>query len=520
MSAAPPTAPDKQSSRARALRGFFPRAIFLLLALWSLSVWIWLAMLLPKATDISSPEGALVGSACEVAQGHSPYQDWRLWPLHFSPYGPLTYYPAGWIVRLIHPSHVPHAIYMAGRAQSFLYLLGIAALLALILRRFNFSWFASLAAPMLLTAWRDPTLTFIVSYRPDAPQIFFSILALWIALGGRATKWRTIAALLSLSVSMWFKSTSWGMIAALAFWIYQSYGIGRAVAAGALFGGINLILAFTLNWKSGGLLFLNMIASLDNGMDWRGIYTGFGPSFPWIPKIIFFASAAASIRILIAPPARATGQNPPDGRVKLLSLAVLATFLASSLQILKVGSGGNYYLEFYALGCTLLVIEVSRLWRRDQTVSHLRRAILLPSLLLAFATIGAVSEIKRTISDFPTRIKAWRPSPSLQAMENFEGNVLASLPWLVLRRPAPPTILDEVQYGILTRRGKIDERILLNKIERREFGLVLILTENIRLKNGWFPPSLLPTLDKHYRIASRGEYLTTFDPRPEPEHRE
>ncbi|MBI1784328.1 hypothetical protein HYR69_04215 [Candidatus Sumerlaeota bacterium] len=488
-------------------------ALLCLLAIWSLTVWAWLALLIPKAEDVSFPEGALVGSAYEVALGNCPYQDWRQWPHHFSPYGPLTYYPVGWATGAIYSPCHPMDIYRAGRIQSFTFLIGIAVLLAILARRLGLPWGAALAAPCLLTAWRDPTLLFVVSYRPDAPAIFFSLLAIVSVLPNPVSRWRYLVAFLSLSVSMWFKSTGWTVPLVLAGMIWRCAGWKRAAILLGLFIGLNLAAVIALDRCWNGMLLLNMIGSLDNGVDWKNIPLGFKDSFPWIPKIIYFFGLGIATYNLFR--RRGTENNSTAfSPGNIVQAAALNSFAVALIQTIKVGSGMNYYLESYALACVVAAEWGYRAFgQADPAGDQLRRAFAIGGIFI-FLTAGGIGEIAWTIRDYPNQLAAWKTSALTQGMESFDGETLSTFPFHVLRRPSPPTILDYVQYGILARRGKIDQDILLRKIERREFKLVLVLTENVEFNNGWFPPDFMPTLLKYYQVTGRVDLMTIFEPIP------
>src|SRR5262245_12276314 len=81
-------------------RAWLAKPWFVVLCFSLLLSLTWLGAQLPLRKDISFPEGALAVQALEAAQGRSPYTDWRTWPHQFAPYGPLSYYFPGWLLRL------------------------------------------------------------------------------------------------------------------------------------------------------------------------------------------------------------------------------------------------------------------------------------------------------------------------------------------------------------------------------------------------------------------------------------
>lgn len=421
--------------------------------------------LIPVKIDISFPEGALVARAWDVAHGESPYEDWRHWPHQFAPYGPLTYATAGWFSRLA-GEPAPAKIYTTGRVQSVLSLILIGALLFYFARRLGLSSLWSLACPVAFIVWLK-LMEFVMSYRPDAPQTLLSLGALAIAMSGRARGWRFVAAFALLWISFWFKPTGWGMLFALAYWVARDRGWRITTVALAVFGGLGLAGAFAMNAATDGLFFLNLIGSLDNG--WRPMNVpGFYARLPALVGLILIGGMISALAALLK---NRTG-NVSESRQFMLAF-VLVYITATALN-LKVGADINYYLETYALACVAFVWGAAKLIE-FQTAREMNfaRAATVAGLLAAFAWDAALefSELPSHTAGLRKVVKSY---PILKEAATIEGEILTTNPMLALARPAPPTIMDHVQFGILASRGNLDCDELLSKLERREFAAIIL----------------------------------------------
>ena len=92
-------------------------------------------------------------------------------------------------------------------------------------------------------------------------------------------------------------------------------------------------------------------------------------------------------------------------------------------------------------------------------------------------------------------------------------------------RPAPPTVMDHVQYGILAERGKLNDEELIARARERRFALVILppsdpekpALENESLAK-LYSPRLLPELKANYEEFQRAGVLVLLRPRrPAPE---
>lgn len=472
------------------------------------TTFIWLGALLPIQIDLSFPEGALVARAHDAMHGRPVYQDWREWPHAFAPYGPLTYYPVGWVARALGSETHPMRIYTIGRVQSLLAIIGICAILGWITRRAGMKRWWPLVAIAFFITWDHP-LNFMLTYRPDAPEVMFSLGALAAMMGGGPTVRRSLAVFAALSLSMWFKPTAWGMVFTAVWWIGRERGWLKGIAAGAAFGAANLLMAAALNHATRGALFLNMIDSLDNGLEWEN-WLGFYTDRVVVPKIFLLGGLFYAARRLMK-----SGASAP---MAPLWVGVILTFILASLLGLKAGADVNYYVEPYAIACVVATSLGHSLWTGEAAIRPFWRE----GILLGFFLPLLVYENGRTLSsvrkDLITAREVWGEPLCAPLVREIPGEILIGNPFLALIRPSIPTVMDQVQYNILVGRGRIDGGILLRKIQNQDFDAIIYAADNVsQNKPNWIDSRAMTEIERRYIITETKGNLTFMRPRQEPD---
>lgn len=523
----PDTAQHHPLTFAQLRRRYFGPLLAGLLLLRLATMVLWLAAMIPWHHDISFPEGALVARALDVAHGLSPYHDWRLWPHAFAPYPPLTYYPVGWLTRLLSPALAVHDAYVIGRTLSFLSLMGIFVLIYLFARRLGLTRLWSLLAIALLAEFQM-LLEYCVSYRPDAPKTFFAFLALWLAL--RLSPWpghpapdptghdaapapmkfalRLAAPLSALYLSLWIKPTAWALCLVLGVWLWRALGFRRALAAGLLFAASGLLPFCLLDRHLHGLLWLNLVDSLRNGLSLQGLRMMLKPAHLEV-WLILLAGVAAAL---------AAWRRPESAPHRPLLAAALLALPLNLLQMLKAGGDLNYLLESYPLCALLAVYGVARLWRGESRLpAPLREGLLwggaVPVMLIAawmnFSTLG-------TDMNFKGSVLNWRPTRLELAAARLRRPILATHPYASLFT-GEPTLLDYVQYTILCRRGALDSRPLRERLEKRQFPMILLVPGLVDDAREGGPESealyfkgFLPLLEAHYAPSANQDPHSPF----------
>ena len=523
-------------------RYFGPLLAFLLLLRLAVLV-VRLAGIIPSYPDISFPEGALVARAMDVAQGETPYHDWRQWPHAFAPYPPLAYYPAGWLARGIWGRPSPHEAYMTGRAICFAAMLGIGALVYLLARRLGLGRLWGLLAVSVLVE-APALMEYSVSFRPDAPKTFFALLALLIAdCGMRNAEYEdaereasdgfamwVVGTLGCLLVSAWFKPTAWGIGALILFSVWRRLGLKRgALATGAfLASGILPLLCLNHHWH--GLLLLNLVDSLRNGATLdqvRNLLTPGDLRF----QCVLLAGVVGSLFALRREDQRAHG---------LFWAAPPVVFAVTLLQMLKVGADINYTLESFALGAVAAAWWAARWWRGEASGSSrqsdsdsirnpqsaIRNLLVSPRLREAALWLALIPALLwgawkglSTLRDDVAGVRLlWTPPPVLRMVAGSPGPILSTKPFVALAAPSP-TVLDYYQYAVLWRRGALSSEPLLERIRRREFPVVALSRDVL---DAWHanPSAALPvfcddlpaTLMRHYGIVRRMETFIVLRP--------
>ncbi len=471
-----------------------------------------LGLLLPVRADLSFPEAAVVARSLDVAAGRPAYQDWRRWPHAFAPYGPLAYYPVGGLARWMARAEVrPRMIYLLGRIESLAALLGIGCLLGRLAWKLGAGPLGAGLAVGLALLWLR-LFEYCLSFRPDGPQVFFSLAALGMILGGEPTARRATAALGLLSISFWFKPSSWGMAIVVAEWLRRGSGGRRTAILLATFLAANLASAITLDRLWNGCLFLNMIGSLDNG--WRpSNLPAFYLRLPLAALLVLVAAVVGAARTLIR-----RGEAPAP---RWVAFALLATFAATSLQNLKVGADINYYLEAYALASTWTAAEGIALWRGRGRIGPVAPLVAFGLVAAPVLTYNAAAEVRSFIPNARTMRRGWEGHPLAERARHIDGLLLTTMPHLVFEAFSGPTVLDFVQYGILRARGRLEDAELIDRLETRAFSAVILSTEILDSagrpgREPPFSPRFLPALFEHYVVEEQVGFATILRPRPGP----
>lgn len=490
-------APDQYAEQMRyyRLRYFAPLLIFLF-ALRFATLSFWLAMLVPIGYDVSFPESAVAMGAWKVLHGGAPYEDWRQWPHHFAPYGPMTYYLPGWIGRVFMPEEVPWNLFYIGRTLSLTCLAGICILLWRLCRRAGGERaFAAVCVAAFFT-W-DDLLQFLSSFRPDAPRAFFTMLAFALMWRRTPTPARCLGVWASLWVAFWYKATSWALPVAAVIWIARERGRG---AAGLWFVGwalSGLIPALLLNASIDGLLFLNLVTGMDNGFDpasAAGVFAKYVPA----SAIMHVTAVWLSVRSLAG--------FRRDGGFDLLPLTILLTLFTTLIQSCKAGSDANYLIDLHTLSALRFSLWIRDVWRGRTGLTAARTESVLLLLLILPGIFNGVRGLISIRADTRTLIEARSPLPIARYVGRIEGEILTLLPNFAMIRPAPPTIMDHFHYQVMAERGRLDPRILLDRVEARRFAAVIMASADLPYDPDYRPNKFLgsgfvPALIEHYEVG-------------------
>lgn len=445
---------------------------------------VWIALHIGAQFDHSYPEGSIVRQAYHVVEGENPYTDWREWPHHFAPYGPLTYYVPAFVARVTGNDDHPMRMYTVGRTVSGLFLLGVCVLIGMMTRTLGAGFAAIPPAILAFLAWSELHV-FTISFRPDAAQVFFSLLGIYVMLRSKAGIGSAAVVLFALSASMWFKPMSWAAILVACGWIIRGLGPRKGGTALLVFAVVNLSAVWVWDRMCDGWFIRNLSASSHSALE---------PSTAWnfflwmatIPEDYSEAGAFAPRIFLISGLAVAVGaviRFGRDPRLGLLGAATLLSFAISDLAAIRRGSAVNYYLECYALASVGTGVLIDRVFRSltggpaaaGPTDSRMRRRTAVVAAI-PLATALAFT-LGRDIVKFPARHRLQsalqEPLPLSEVVRLIEGPILSIHPSrLPLEHPSPDTVMDFFQYKFLVMSGRIDPEILLGRVRRREFAAI------------------------------------------------
>jgi hypothetical protein len=140
-------------------------------------------------------------------------------------------------------------------------------------------------------------------------------------------------------------------------------------------------------------------------------------------------------------------------------------------------------------------------------------------LLIPVLLFGAWRNFSTIRDDLGRMTHAWGPPPILRQVAGSPGPILATNPYVALAAPTP-AVLDFYQYSVLRRRGLLSTEPLLERLRRREFPVVVLLSEFVPrdLRESpdrsftLFCKEFFPTLARNYKIARRSEPFIVFKP--------
>ncbi len=422
--------------------------------------------------DLSHPESIVPWAVREIAANKPLYADWRQWPHRFMPYGPLLCYPAGLIFRALHMEEFGFHLYLAGRIQSLVYMVGVGALLANMLRiagiRFGWGLLYSFA---ILALWPGIFLPGM-SFRADLPALFWVLAAATLAFQFPANRNRLAVALAMFMISLAYRPALWSFPAAFALFAFWRTGIIPAVrwcVAVVVAAGAYIVVG---NFLTDGRFLLNQAGASSIGFTADTYRLAFvlltGPQefpiFTWDIVGRLLTAAIASMILL-----KKSKSHFDHG----LSIYFLTALFVNLLTMFKVGSAFNYIVEAYVLSAVVLAIGALRLKENWASVGKVFRAgslatgalmFVVPMLWFTIINVSTVPQVYQI---------ATNPSP-LKPLLNLPGSAL--LGDLAFVHPSEPAhaLSDPVPYVQLTGQGKISREPLTSRLKARAFSHVVL----------------------------------------------
>jgi hypothetical protein len=471
---------------------------------------IWVASMIRLPTDLTFPEGQMVERATQAALGRLVYEEWRAWPHSFTPYGPLFFYPTGWAARVFSDPGDVDAMYRLGRLQSLGAQLGILLLLWFIGRDAGMSRGGRLLAMALPFTWLA-LMEYAVSYRPDAPAAFWTLLALWPVVRGPARRWAIVWALAATMAALWTKLTGIGFLIFIYAWIVAGQGWRRATAIMAGFGALGLGGACAYNAATGGMFFHNVVGGAVGGEGYGvGYFLRWAPQLWPRPALVLALGTAAAVYTLAS---KGDRRRRWPAAAALFSVVSLAPFLP------KNGGDIIYFLTPYLLLNLSLAATADELWRRASPARRGLREAVLWALLIVPLTTFAVRDLHGWIARMRSLRSGLEKSSITDAIEGrYErGPILSVVNYTALKWGTEPTVLDHFAYTAVLAHGGLDAGPLLDRVRGERFDLVLLHWGSLDLSGAdeerVFGRDFLPVLLEHYEVVDRPMQFVLLKPR-------
>lgn len=466
-----------------------------------------LALYLPSELPTTGGEEAGAYGAWYVRAGQTLYVDWRRDEARLLIYGPLYYELLGQIARLMGLDR--DGLLTLGRATALAAAAGAALLLALLVRGIGGGALASLVA-LLPLAWLPLTaLKFLVSTRPDALALLFSIGAVAAACmaGGRKAKqvpvppvgpppagrrdarvprgsgfgvrWIVLAAALAVGAAF-TKPTALAAGAA----VLGALLIGREWRAAALFAGtaaaIGLVGVTGVQAASDGYFLVHLLAAGDAPRDWR--YAAELAGGNWQASVIallMIVLAALLARLRRAGAFEESARRPFDapavGRTARMAAVYGPVSLALAVYLsCRQGGDVNYLIEPAAATGWMLGVVLTAAKR--PSVPSARRALRLLLVLVAVVSIGS-GPLERLHAARREAAQARELAPVYRHVAEWiaqQPRPLLSLePWLAYRAGVDGFVSDRIAYtSAVLSRPELD--VAAQRVEERHFAAIVL----------------------------------------------
>ncbi|MBN1868897.1 DUF2029 domain-containing protein [Candidatus Sumerlaeota bacterium] len=496
---------------------------FVVLTLWWMVAGVFVALALHNSIynvlylryhdDTSYPECAVVERTLAVAHGQPLYGDTRSWPYNVAMYGPLTYYPVAWAVRLAGAQDrygEARTAYVVGRSISLVAGFAVGVWLWLMAGKIGLSgawrWW-----PAALVLGVRPMTEFWPSFRPDLPV---AALCLWAWVGVlRSRRWGPVVfAALPISIAAAYKHTAAVSAAALFVWLLADRR--RAHAWG--FAGIVALLvgaqtAF-LYVSTDGRWFENTVGSLRSAARFANAYEVLFP----LPPLALLPLAAGFAALL--------GVDSDNERLRPARWAFAVQIVGTLLLSVRTGSKAYYYLEAYCWGALILTSLAARsVYPSIRDLRAGRSAVGAAwFLLLCLLAVPALSQwVSLLRSDPPPKGRTWdeRYADLTRILKRTRGPVFLSVGYPYWLTQSPPTLMDVYLFSARAAVGGVPVEDLVGRVDRREFEIVILNWHYSQpgpryLGLDGMPRPVIDAIVANYLFAGRYENYYLYTPRP------
>jgi len=201
--------------------------------------------------------------------------------------------------------------------------------------------------------------------------------------------------------------------------------------------------------------------------------------------------------ILLTLPAIPALLERGDKRWRLLITFVIVSFLLQALADVQAGGNINYFFEGLFALVPVAVVGAYQLieWSQERPAF----GALLSAFLLIHLIMPEIRDLYGNRAEFGSRAIDFQNEEFRRESDVLRGrHVLSFIPRFALL-DAHPAIIEPYLMTYLERLGKFDPAPLLDRIDKREFDVVLARSGNARWRGIPLMPPLFAPIERGYR---------------------
>ncbi|HUJ11024.1 MAG TPA: hypothetical protein VL171_13450 [Verrucomicrobiae bacterium] len=451
--------------------------------------------------SISVDEGESLYSLQAVRLKRQLYHDWSVRPHVLSQYMPFFYLVPGVIARFWGTDWL--GTLAVGRAYVYVLWLGVGLMAYALVRQ---SGGRRIVAAFAALLWFAGSLApeYADSFRPDSAMVFFSFAGVFFYQRSEQRGNVMLAALLLATAFLHKQSAICAALAVGMDAFFQRRLKTLAVMLGTWTVGIGTVYCLAQVATSGAFE-KNVWGSL---LAWGGAqHVAIVLALAGLRGVAVFTGAGI---------ATAAGVGP-----RLLRLYFIIAIVLAITSSAKFGSGANYYLEAYAVGCVLTGI-LSNEWLTGST----RHAVGFQIAWLGLATAACLTALgPRLVSarELAGEIRDRRQIHK-QIAEDWDRLInhlkilgdpqLIEDVYLAVRSGTNPVLVNASMFASMRQSGRFDDGDIVRQIIAEGFKAI-ITTRPLNEAGGFrhFPDKWIELIRARYRLAERYELRaqnTTF----------
>jgi hypothetical protein len=371
-------------------------------------------------------------------------------PLTVTAYTPVYYLVVSWLQQISGDTG-----YSVGRLVSVVAVVASALLIAWSVHRIAACWPAGLLAGGLFVTQNLTVLLWGPAHRVDMLALCFVLSGLALATGGRTTLAAVPLALAALTKQSYLAAP---LCVLLTLWPQRR----ATVITGAVFGGCLLLAIGVGSWLTGNELLWHTVVANANPLDFD-YFAAMLSAFAQFNALPLVAGAA-----LLGLPAR-----PAE---RLWRAYFVVSGLVALATVGKIGASSNYWLELTAATSVITGVLAARLSDLSATRAAFTSAglagLVLASLLTCVPAYQATMTQTLAVDLAGPSADNARRFAAAALVANEPGPVLTDDPGLAVL--AGKRVEFELIFTLLALQGVWDEAPILNVIQARQFGLLVL----------------------------------------------